>query len=81
MRLGQGGCGQKLGLPGGSSCTHTQTGFVQLSFTSSLAYVLEPRFVSWDTNASSFVVKGCAKKLKKNLRDVAPVFPTPAYSQ
>jgi len=34
---------------GGSSCTHTQTGFVQLRFTSSLACVSEPRFASWGT--------------------------------
>ena len=48
-KLTRRGCGQKLGLPGGGSCTHTQTGFVQLSFTSSLACVPEPRFASWGT--------------------------------
>ena len=29
------GCGGKVGLLGGSSCTHTTTGFEQLSFISS----------------------------------------------
>lgn len=31
--LTQGGCGQKLGLPGGSSCTRTKTAFERFGFT------------------------------------------------
>ena len=30
--LTQGGCGQNLGLPEGSSCTHTKTAFAPSSF-------------------------------------------------
>jgi hypothetical protein len=42
-----GGCGRKLGLPGGSSCIPTKIGFERLSSTSSLANASDPLSVSW----------------------------------
>ncbi|MBS0454479.1 MAG: ABC transporter substrate-binding protein [Proteobacteria bacterium] len=42
-------CGQKLGLPGGSSCIHMKIGFEQSSSTSSLANESKQPFVNWAT--------------------------------
>ncbi len=42
------GCGRKLGLPGGSSCTRTKTAFERFSFTSNTAEAPRRPFASWD---------------------------------
>lgn len=47
--LTRGGCGRKLGLPGGSSCIHTKTGFERSSCTSSSATGSRRPFANWDT--------------------------------
>ena len=43
----RGGCGRKLGLPGGSSCIRTKIGFEPLSSTSSWANASDPPSVNW----------------------------------
>ncbi|MBD9391458.1 PAS domain-containing protein [Acidovorax sp. ACV01] len=47
--LSQWGCGQKLGLPGGSSCIPTKTESEQLSSTSNWTSAPVPLSASWDS--------------------------------
>jgi len=50
LQLVKGGCGRKLGLPGGSTCIRTKTGFERSSSTSSLAN-------GWGRPSASWVIR------------------------